>query len=331
MADLVTSRSRPYRVLYGEPIPPDLAELARSVLPLGFELTVAQSTHLAALLPQLREVDFLVVATTRVDEAVVRAAPRLRLVQAQGVGYDNIDVAACRRAGVPVAITPEGTSVGVAEHVVLLALALLKKLCVLDRAVRAGSWPVWQYRSSSYELAGKTMGIVGLGRIGRELASRANAFRMTVVYYDQRRIVAKEEGCLHVSHRSLRTLLAESDIVSLHLPLTPETKGLVDASFLASMKQTAILINTARGALVDENALVNALDGKVIAGAGLDVLSDEPPDLTNRLLLMENVIITPHVAAGTRDAFLTKLRTIFANMQRVADGQPPQSLVALSE
>jgi phosphoglycerate dehydrogenase-like enzyme len=267
------------------------------------------------------------VATSCVNEVVVRAAQRLRLIQAQGVGYDNIDLTACVRAGVPVALTPEGTSVGVAEHVMLLALALLKKLRTLDEAVRTGSWPVWQYRSSSYELAGKTLGIVGLGRIGREVASRANAFQMSVIYYDQRRLPVDDESSLRVSYRPLVNLLAASDVVSLHLPLGADTEGLVDRRFLAAMKPGALLINTARGALVDEGALLAALGDGVIAGAGLDVLASEPPDPCNGLLTMDNVIITPHVGAGTRDAFLTKLRAIFANMQRVVDGRPPTNLV----
>ena len=209
----------------------------------------------------------------------------------------------------------------------LLALALLKKLRTLDEAVRTGSWPVWQYRSSSYELAGKTLGIVGLGRIGHEVASRANAFQMSVIYYDQRRLPAADESSLQVSYQPLVKLLAASDVVSLHLPLAADTEGLVDHRFLASMKPGALLINTARGALVDESALLAALRDGVIAGAGLDVLANEPPDPRNGLLTMDNVIITPHVAAGTRDAFLTKLRAIFANMQRVVDGQPPTNLV----
>ncbi len=323
---LVTSAQSSYRVLYGEPIPDDLAQLATSVLPLGFELSVVGTAH-GSLVREVRDADFLVVATSRVDEVVVRAGQHLRLIQAQGVGYDNIDLAACQRARVPVAITPEGTSVGVAEHVILLMLSLLKKLRNLDHAVRAGSWPVWQFRSNSYELAGKTLGIVGLGRIGHELATRANAFQMTVAYYDQRRISADEEASLQVSYQPLAKMLATSDIVSLHLPLTPDTKNLVDGSFLSSMKTNAILINTARGALVDESALCDALRDGLIAGAGLDVLSEEPPDFKNPLLVMENVIVTPHVAAGTRDAFLRKIQSIFANMQRVAAGQQPRNLV----
>ena len=168
----------------------------------------------------------------------------------------------------------------------------------MDKAVQTGSWPVWQYRSSSYELAGKTLGIIGLGRIGREVASRANAFQMSVIYYDQRRLAAGDESSLRVTYQPLVKLLAVSDVVSLHLPLAPDTQGLVDHRFLASMKSGALLINTARGALVDERALLAALRDGVIAGAGLDVLANEPPDVCNGLLRMDNVIITPHVAAG---------------------------------
>jgi phosphoglycerate dehydrogenase-like enzyme len=315
--------SKPQLILYGEPIPADLRAIAESMVPPGFTLRVVESRSRAELLAHLPEAEYLLVATARVDAAVLQAAPRLRLVQHQGVGYDNIDVAACRAAGVPVALTPEGTTIGVAEHTLLLILAVYKQVCVADAAVRAGEWPVWALRSRSYELAGKTLGLVGFGRIGQEVAKRARAFDASIVYYDPRRATAEVEAALGVTYLPLDDLLRRSDVVSLHLPLLPETCGIIGERELALMRPTAILINTARGPLVDEPALAAALAGDRLAGAGLDVFAAEPPAPDNPLLACANAVLTPHIAAGTRDAYETKMRAVFANMQRVAQGERP--------
>jgi phosphoglycerate dehydrogenase-like enzyme len=270
----------------------------------------------------------LLVATARVDEDLLRTAPGLRLVQHQGVGYDNIDVDACRRAGIPVALTPEGTTIGVAEHTLLLILALFRHLLALDAAVRRGEWPVWSMRSRSAELAGKTVGLIGFGRIGREVARRARAFDTTIIYHDSVRAPAAVEAELGATYVARDDLLRQADVVSLHAPLTAETREFIGERELRLMQPHAVLINTARGALVDEPALVRALAEEWIAGAGLDVLAQEPPAADNPLLTCPNVILTPHVAAGTRDAYRTKMHAIFANMQRVARGEAPLNQVS---
>jgi phosphoglycerate dehydrogenase-like enzyme len=319
----VSAPSQPSLVLYGEPIPADLRAIAEEVLPPGLRLRVVESRSRAELLDSVGDADFLLVATAHVDGAVLAAAPRLRLVQHQGVGYDNIDLAACRAAGVPVALTPEGTTIGVAEHTLLLILAVFKQLCVVDAAVRAGRWPVWELRSRSFELAGKTLGLVGFGRIGREVAKRARAFDAGIVYYDPVPAPAEVEAEFGVTSLPLDHLLQQSDVVSLHLPLTPATRGLIGERELGLMRPTGMLINTARGPLVDEPALAAALATGRIAGAGLDVFVEEPPAPESPLLSLPNAVLTPHIAAGTRDAYATKLRAAFANMARVARGEAP--------
>jgi phosphoglycerate dehydrogenase-like enzyme len=332
-------RSRPHReaddqpreeltIVYGEPIPDDLRALAADLVPADFRLLLVSSREREELLSLMPEADFLLVATARVDEELLRAAPRLRLVQHQGVGYDNIDVDACRRAAIPVALTPEGTTTGVAEHTLLLILSLFRHLVALDTAVRRGEWPVWSMRSRSVELAGKSVGLIGFGRIGREVARRARAFDTTTVYHDAARAPAAVETELGATYVSRDDLLRQADVVSLHAPLTAETRGLIGERELRLMQPHAVLINTARGALVDEPALVRALDKGWIAGAGLDVLAQEPPRPDNPLLTRPNVILTPHVAAGTRDAYRTKMRAVFANMQRVARGEAPLNQVS---
>jgi phosphoglycerate dehydrogenase-like enzyme len=315
-------------IVYGEPIPEDLHALAAELVPAGFRLQVVASRDRAELLRLAPEADFLLVATARVDEELLRAAPRLRLVQHQGVGYDNIDLDACRRAAIPVALTPEGTTIGVAEHTLLLILALFRHLLTVDAAVRRGEWPVWSMRSRSVELAGKTVGLIGFGRIGREVARRARAFDTTIVYHDSVRAPAAIETELGATSVARDDLLRQADVVSLHAPLTAETRGLIGERELRLMRPQAVLINTARGALVDEPALARALAEEWIAGAGLDVLGQEPPHPDNPLLTAPNVILTPHVAAGTRDAYRTKMRAVFSNMQRVARGAAPRNQVA---
>jgi phosphoglycerate dehydrogenase-like enzyme len=314
-------------VLYAEPLPADLQAIVRGALPAGWTLDVVETKDRGELLRRVADIDFLVVATTRVDAELLAAAPRLKHVQHQGVGYDNVDVAACRVRGMTVALTPEGTTVGVAEHTFLLTLALYKHLREAEAKLRAGGWPVWELRSRSFEIAGKTLGLVGFGRIGRAVAARALAFDARVVYYDPIRAPADAEEALRATYRPLDDLLREADVVSLHLPLTAQSRHLIGERELRLMQRHAILINTARGPLVDEAALHQALVAGTIAGAGLDVFEQEPTPPDNPLLKLDNVVVTPHISAGTADAFRTKMQAVFANFQRVARGEAPVNLV----
>ncbi len=276
----------------------------------------------------LASADFVLVATTRLTDEVLGSARNLRLIQHQGVGYDNIDLAAAKSHGIPVAICPAGTSIGVAEHVFLLILALYKRLLEADASMRRGEWLQWALRPTSFEIAGKTIGLIGLGRIGREVAVRARAFAANVIYFDTHRPDPATERDLGVSFRPLDALLAESDIVSVHAPLTPATRHLIDAAALAKMKSTAILINTARGPLVDEAALAEALRSGSILGAGLDVFGVEPPPPDHPLFEYPNVVLTPHISAGTVDALRAKMDACFANMRRIVAGVEPFDRIA---
>lgn len=314
-----------YHVVYLEPVPPDVEAVVRACLPPGFTLTVRREHEPVA--QAIAAADFVLVATTPLPAAAVAAAPRLRLIQHQGVGYDKTDVAGAAARGVPVALCPAGTSVGVAEHVFLLILSLYKQLPVADAALRRGAWLQWELRSGSYELAGKTLGLYGLGRIGREVATRARAFGARAIYLDVSPAGPETDRVLGVTRVELGELLAQSDILSLHLPLTPQTRHCIGAPELSQMKPTAILINTARGPLVDENALVAALRAGRLGGAGLDVFETEPVPADHPLLSLPNVVVTPHIAAGTLDALIAKMDACFANMQRVAQGQAPHDVV----
>jgi phosphoglycerate dehydrogenase-like enzyme len=312
-------------VAYLEPIPADVEAIIRSCLPDGLELRVRRPEEPPE--EAVREAEFILVATTRITAELLAAAPRLKLIQHQGVGYNNIDVAAAARAGVPVALTPEGTTVPVAEHVFLLILSLYRRLFAARDSLREGRWLQWELRPGSCGLAGKRIGLVGFGRIGQAVAKRARAFDCPVLYADPVRAPAAVEAELEARYRPLDDLLAEADVVSLHLPLAPGTEGLIGARELALMQPPALLINTARGGLVDEEALYRALAGGRLAGAGLDVFAQEPPPPDHPLLRLENVVATPHVAAGTRDALAAKMNAAFGNMLRVARGEPPRNAV----
>lgn len=228
------------------------------------------------------------------------------------------------------ALTPEGTSKPVPEHVILLILSLYRNLVLAKKTLRQGQWLQWELRPQSYNLLGKRLGIVGLGRIGREVAQRARAFECQLSYYDVARAPARVEAEYGVEYTSFEDLLAESDVVTLHAPRTEETREMIGAAELRRMKSTALLINTARGGLVDEEALYLALISGQIAGVGLDGFAVEPPGVDNPLLHLENVVTTPHIAAGTRDALADKMTAAFGNMQRVARGQAPRNQVKLA-
>jgi phosphoglycerate dehydrogenase-like enzyme len=314
------------RIVYLEPIPDDVRAIIASRLPEGFQLAFRDES--TPVEQAVSEADFILVATTKLTRDVLSHTQSLRLIQHQGVGYDNIDLVAAGERQIPVAICPAGTSVGVAEHVVLLILSIYRRLLEADASMRRGDWLQWELRPASFELAGKTVGLIGLGRIGREVAKRLRGFSTTVLYHDAVRASAEVEEMLDVEFVSIDALLGRSDIVSVHVPLSPETRHLIDADALGRMKSTAILINTARGGLVDEPALIDALRSGAIAAAGLDVFATEPLSEASPLRTLANVVLTPHIAAGTADALKTKMEACFANVVAVSKGQEPKDRVA---
>ncbi|HEU5322192.1 MAG TPA: 2-hydroxyacid dehydrogenase, partial [Methylomirabilota bacterium] len=252
----------------------------------------------------------------------------LRLVQLLSAGYDRVDVEAARKAGVPVANNGGANATAVAEHTLMLALAVLKRLVRFHNDVVAGRWRVGgSGEPGVYELAGRTLGIVGLGNIGRKVARRAAAFDMRVQYHDVARLAEDAEDALGVRFVLLDELLRSSDVVSLHVPLDDSTRHLLGARELALMKPDAVLINTCRGPVVDEAALYEALAGGRLAGAGLDVLVEEPPPPTHPLLALPNVTLTPHSAGPTWENWTARFRNGFDNIQRVAAGRPPRWVI----
>jgi phosphoglycerate dehydrogenase-like enzyme len=215
----------------------------------------------------------------------------------------------------------------VAEHVFLLILSLYKQILEADLSIRRGEWRQFSLRANSFEVAGKKLGILGLGRIGEAVARRAVSFEAVVNYFDIKRRSQVEERQLGVAFKPFEELLEESDIVSLHLPITPNTYHIMDSHAFGLMRTGSILINTARGELIDTQAMLKALQNGQLGGAGLDVFEIEPPNPDDPLLKMPNVLLTPHIAAGTRDALIAKMDAAFANMIRVTRGEPPWHIV----
>lgn len=314
-------------IVYFAVVPTEVLDIVRAEVPDGFDFCSLELGTPEEKAERIREADYILVATEKITEELLAQAPNLKLIQHQGVGYDNIDLAATIRRNIPVALTPEGTTVGVAEHTMLLILALYKKLPTAHQSLKDGKWLVWELRPDSYELAGKQLGLIGFGRIGQEVARRARAFDARVAYFDMVQPRSDIPQRLEATFLSFDELLRTSDIVSIHVPRTPQTLGLIGEPELGLMKPTAILINTARGGIVEEAALYKALQERRIAGAGLDVFEQEPPDSRNPLLSLDNVVLTPHIAAGTRDALVTKMRAAFANIVRVDRGEPPVNQV----
>ena len=252
------------------------------------------------LLEKVRDVDgLLCLLTDRIDAELLDRAPRLRVVSNLAVGYDNIDVPACTARGIRVGNTPGVLTETTADLAFALLMATARRIVEAERFLRDGKWKTW----SPMLLTGRdvhhaTLGIVGMGRIGYEMAKRAHGFDMTVLYADVRPHEAAERD-YGARRLPLDELLAQSDFVTIHTPLLPETRGLIGAEALARMKPTAILVNTSRGPVVDQTALYEALKNGVIAGAGLDVFEVEPLPMDSPLLTLENVVLAPHIGSAS--------------------------------
>jgi phosphoglycerate dehydrogenase-like enzyme len=306
-------------------VPPsaETGEIARELAPAGFELALVQpeSPQFAAALGDA--VYMVCYPSVKMADAFYRAAPRLRLVQLLAAGYDNVDLAAARRAKVPVANNGGANAISVSEHAMMLMLTVARRVIWQHGNVSAGRWRGNGPSPRMYELFGKTIGIVGLGTIGKKVARLARAFGMRVEYYDIARLSEDAEDALGVRFRLLHELLSNADVVSLHVPLNESTRHMIGQRELARMKPTALLINTSRGPVVEEAALVRALSEDQLFGAGLDVFDPEPPRADNPLLKLDNVVLTAHFAGPTWDNHAARFRNAFDNVQRVARGEAP--------
>ena len=274
--------------------------------------------------PDLDTYDALLVrSATKVTEDVMDRMPKLKIIGRAGVGVDNIDVAAATRRGIIVVNAPDGNTIATAEHTFALMLAMVRKLCLANASMRRGEWNRSAFMGS--ELYGKTLGIIGFGRIGQEVAKRARAFEMNVLAYS-RSLTPERAAQVGAKASSLEEILATADIITVHTPVTPETKGLLGEENLKKTKPGVMIINAARGGIVDEEALKRLLDSGHLAAAALDVYTQEPP-ADFQLMQMEQVTATPHIAASTKEAQLKVAHLVAEEVLAFAQGQPVKNKV----
>ncbi|MBV8837012.1 MAG: 2-hydroxyacid dehydrogenase [Alphaproteobacteria bacterium] len=299
----------------------EVSEIAREMAPKGFETIVVSDSEVVAALPGA---EYMVCYPhVPMKDAFYKAVPKLRLVQLLSAGYDNVDLEAARRAKVPLSNNGGANAISVSEHAIMLMLTVARKVVWQHASVSGGRWRGNGPAPRMYELYDKTLGIIGLGTIGKKVARLARAFGMRVQYYDIARLSEDAEDALGVRFRLRDELIATSDIVTLHVPLNATTRHTIGAAELARMKPEAIIVNTSRGPVIDERALARALSDNKLFGAGLDVFDQEPPPPDNPLFALNNVVLTSHFAGPTWDNQIARLRNAYDNVQRVARGEPP--------
>jgi glyoxylate reductase len=275
----------------------------------------------------VRDIDGVMPAGVRISKEIIDAAPRLRVVSNIAVGYDNIDVDACNRRHILVTNTPDVLTEATADLAFALILAVARRVVEGDRYVRSGHWKRWQWNCLwGTELHGKTLGLYGFGRIAQATARRARGFSMQVLYYARHRVSAAIENEFAAEFVDRETLLSKSDFLSLHVPLTPETHHAIGATELALMKPSAFVINAARGPVVDEEALVQALEAGRLAGAGLDVFENEPK-VHPALVSLDNVTLLPHVGSATAETRLRMAMLASENLLAALRGDRPPNLI----
>jgi D-3-phosphoglycerate dehydrogenase len=309
------------KILVAEALAPSGVELLRRHHEVDEQIGLSPEEY-RAILP---EYDALLVRSqVKVDAAMIAAGTRLIVIGRAGVGVDNVDLDAATRAGITVVNAPTGNTIAAAEHTIALMLALARKITAADASVRRGEWKRSAF--TGIELRGKTLGIVGLGKIGGAIADRARALEMTILGSDP--YVTVEAAANHgIELVALDELLARSDVVTLHVPKTKATAGMVGAAQLARMKPTAFLLNVARGGVVDEADLAAALTAGTIAGAAVDVFATEPPAADNPLLGAPNMILTPHLGASTAEAQVAVAEEASRQVLDILDGQPARYAV----
>ena len=315
------------KVVFLTGLPDQIVEVVLGFNPDGWTTEVVRGdTPLEDQKRAVADADFIIVYRANLHDDVLRAAVNVRVVQTLAAGYDSMNLTLMRDLEIACCNNGGANSLAVADHAVLLMLTLYKQLLAADRAVRVGRWSQPIDGLNTFEMTGKLVGVLGLGNIGRQVTRRVQGFDANVQYFDLFPLAPEVERELNVTRVSLSELFATSDIISCHTPLTPDTRHIVSRELISLMKPTAILINTSRGPVVDEKALIEALSDGRIAGAGLDVFETEPVDSGNPLLTMDNVVLTPHSAGTTWDTWFRRAEFAYRNLMGVWAGSPPMAL-----
>jgi phosphoglycerate dehydrogenase-like enzyme len=311
------------KVLIAEVFPPVLVEQLRTMLPAGVELDMVASSSDDDFARAAADADIILCARRQVDRHALELAPKVRFIQQFGIGYDNLDVTAIAASGIPAAYNPGFNSVSVAEHTIMLMLALLRRFVAAEGVTRRGSFPtmafIGEHQARVGELGSSTVGLVGLGSIGQAVAERLAGFGSSVLYTARQRH-DEAETRLGVGYAPLPDLLAACDLVSLHVPLSPETHHLIGEAELAQMSAGALLVNTSRGPVVDEAALRGAIENGHLGGAAVDVLEDELGEV-NPFADLPQVLVTPHIAGTSQKSLPRAMQMAVANIERFLHGE----------
>ncbi len=301
---------------------PAVQEVVRHTAPPELELRFAPSYNPTEQLALTADADILVPGFAAVTADMLRQSPRVRMIHKWGIGIDSIDLDAVRRHGIALAITTGANAGPVAELAIALMLAVYRRIPYVNRAMRQGRWPTPEMRETCYQITGKTIGLVGFGSIGQMLARRLSGFDAQIIYFDTVRADVETERALRARFAPLAEVFSTSDILSLHAPLLAQTARMINAASIETMKNGAVLINTSRGGLVDEQALYDAIVRGKLHGAGLDAFDPEPPAVDNPLLALDQVVVTPHAGGGVFDNVANVASHAFGNIMNFLRDEP---------
>ena len=277
----------------------------------------------------VKDAEFIMLCGNVIPDEIIKATDKLRLIQLLSAGWDFLNIPLVQELNIPVANNGGANSWAVADHTLMLILSSYHRLIEVDKATRSGKWGYPLDGTNVFELANKKVGLLGLGNIGRQVAKRLLPFDAHIQYCDLMRLSSKDEHALSINYVDLETLFSTSDIISIHIPLVDSTYQLVDKKLIDLMKPSSIIVNTSRGSIINESYLIDTLRNRRISGAALDVFEQEPIEKDNPLLLMENVIVTPHSAGNNWDAWSRRAKFGYSNIQNVINGGEPLSLVHL--
>ena len=297
-------------------------EIVRNELPEGFHLVMLDENTQECIEAKVSDADYILASgRVKITESVLNRAAKLKMIQRTGVGLDSLDLAAIKSRNIPLYVNQGVKSQSVAEHTLLLMLACLRKLPKIHKNIANGIWKKQEQGVQTFELAGKTVGLLGMGNIAKAVVNLLRGFGVKILYYDVKKLSSEEECQLGIAYCTLEELLPQADILSLHCPLTEYNRNIIDKNALEKMKTEAIIVNTARGGLIDMRALVEALKNGKIAFAGLDVYDEEPLKEGNPVLDLENVVLTPHIGGITKDSFQKMMHDAMRNIEKFENGK----------
>lgn len=310
------------KVLIGNHYPQNIYEIVKNRVPPNFEVQMLNEATQDNLRSMIRDVDYLIASgRISIDDTVIPYAKKLKMIQRTGVGLDCIDLQCLKEHHIPLYVNQGINAVSVAEHTILLMLASIRNLIQIDKKTKNGIWEKQSQGVQTYELKNKKIGLIGLGSIGRAVAQRLQGFQTSVFYYTRSRLERQEEIELGIEYRDLDEIIEQSDIISFHCPLTQKTKQMIGEKEIDNMKHGVVIINTARGGILDQKALIAALKTKRIKMVALDVYENEPLPDNSELKGLENVILTPHIGGITYDSFEMMMIKAMSNIELFEKGE----------